>query len=463
MCLPVSKLRALATDRRASVAVIFAVSAFVLVGVVGLGIDYARALSVRQKLQNVVDNALLAAAPRAAEGDDAVSGALSQFLALQWADGYNGAASLKIEAVKSANKTVSATVAVDVPTLFMRVLGVTNVNVSVSAEAMVGDGDAEIALVLDNTGSMTGAKLDALKAAAKSLIDIVYTHPKSAEHVRVGLVPFSQYVNVGIDNRNASWMDVPLDTSSTKQECWDDYPVTGKSNCRIESFTVTVDGVQQTLQGEVCDYTYGPPAKVCVDATTTTMWHGCVGSRSYPLNVRDEQYTSRIPGIMNATCTAPITPLTNDSSKMRDVIDAMVATGNTYIPEGLMWGWRVLSPEAPFDQAGAYTAKGSPKRLRKILVLMTDGANTNSPIYPDHNGSDTALANTLTLEACAQVKAAGIEIFTIAFDVIETGIRDVLTTCASSPVNYFEAVTEQQLRAVFESIAQGVVALRLSR
>ena len=166
---------------------------------------------------------------------------------------------------------------------------------------------------------------------------------------------------------------------------------------------------------------------------------------------------------MNASCTAPITPLTNDSSKMRNVVDAMVATGNTYIPEGLMWGWRILSPGAPFDEAGSYTAKGSPKRLRKILVLMTDGANTLSPTYPAHDGTDTALANSLTLEACTQIKAAGIEIFAIAFDVTDTTIRNTLTTCASSPVNYFEAVTETQLRAAFESIARGVVALRLSR
>lgn len=452
-----------ARDRRASVAIVFALSAFMLIGAIGMGIDYARALGVRQKLQNMVDNALLAAAPRAIEGESAVSSALSQFLAVQWPNGYNGAGSLKVDQVKSANNTVSTTVSIDVPTMFMQVVGIANVNVAVDAEAMVGDGDAEIALVLDNTGSMAGAKLDALKTAAKSLIDIVYTHPKSDQHVRVGLVPFSQYVNVGTDNRNASWMDVPLDSSSTQEVCWDDYPVTGKSNCRIETFTYSNDGVPTTYEAEVCDYTYGTPTKMCQNQTVATTWNGCVGSRSYPLNVRDEQYSSRIPGVMNATCTATITPLTNDSSRMRNVIDAMVATGNTYIPEGLMWGWRLLSPGAPFEEAGSYTAKGSPKRLRKILVLMTDGANTLSPTYPAHDGTDAALANSLTLEACTQIKAAGIEIFAIAFDVTDTTIRNTLTTCASSPVNYFEAVTEAQLRAAFESIAQGVVALRLSR
>lgn len=452
-----------ARERHASVAMVFAAAALMLVGAVGLGIDYARALGVRQKLQNVVDNALLAAAPHAVEGETAVESALARFLSSQWTDGYNGSASLKIDQVRSNDNAVSAAVSIDVPTMFMRVLGVSNVSISVGSEAMVGDGDAEIALVLDNTGSMSGAKLEALKAAAKSLIDIVYTHPKSDQHVRVGLVPFAQYVNVGLENRNASWMDVPLDSSTTQQVCWDDYPVTGKSNCRIETFTYYDDGVPHTYDAEVCDYTYGSPTKMCTNETTTTTWNGCVGSRNYPLNVRDEQYSSRIPGVMNATCTAPIMPLTNDASRMYAVIDGMVATGNTYIPEGLMWGWRVLSPEAPFDQAGAYTVKGSPQRLRKILVLMTDGANTISPTYPDHNGSDTALANGLTLEACASIRAAGIDIYTIAFDVTEPGIRDILTACASSPVNYYEAVTEQQLRAAFESIARGVVALRLSR
>ena len=40
-----------------------------------------------------------------------------------------------------------------------------------------------------------------------------------------------------------------------------------------------------------------------------------------------------------------------------------------------MWGWRVLSPTAPFTEGRAYTANDN----KKILVLMTDGENTYYP------------------------------------------------------------------------------------
>lgn len=78
----------------------------------------------------------------------------------------------------------------------------------------------EIGLVLDTTGSMEGAKLEAMKTAATAMIDDMSTAMKGAGSLKFALVPFSSFVNVGpqygpqFDEKGklvkpaASWLDV---------------------------------------------------------------------------------------------------------------------------------------------------------------------------------------------------------------------------------------------------------------
>ncbi len=98
-----------------------------------------------------------------------------------------------------------------------------------------------------------------------------------------------------------------------------------------------------------------------------------------------------------------------------------------------MWGWRALSKHEPFDQGVGYGEIVDGMKVRKVLVLMTDGMNTKSPIYPSqdpinpsHDGSDAALANTLTAELCTNIKAKGIAIYSVAFEVPDDSIKDIL-------------------------------------
>jgi hypothetical protein len=58
----------------------------------------------------------------------------------------------------------------------------------------------------------------------------------------------------------------------------------------------------------------------------------------------------------NALCdSAPILPLTESKSAVHDAIGQMRAKGSTNMLEGLMWGWRVLSPEEPFTHGRPYS------------------------------------------------------------------------------------------------------------
>jgi Flp pilus assembly protein TadG len=90
----------------------------------------------------------------------------------------------------------------------------------------------------------------------------------------------------------------------------------------------------------------------------------------------------------NFSCTtSPITPLTDvtvtaGKDKIAAAIDAMKPTGNTNVPEGTVWGWRVLSSNEPFTEGRGNTEKGNDK----VVIVLTDGAN----VYGDQGGNDYA-------------------------------------------------------------------------
>lgn len=453
-------------DQRGGVAIIFALSLLGLAMASGLAIDYARSLNSFESLQQDLDSTLLFLGRSKLQAGD------SQFDVQQAAATYiHGLHRQKfsnddvaINVTEPTPGTLKGRATLSVPTSFSKLFGVSAMHMDAVSEVAVGDQPVEVSLVLDNTGSMSGSKLSALKTAAKSLIDTAYQAQRADKNVKIGIVPFAQYVNVGQSNRNQSWMSVPLDSTQTGAEvCYMDTPVTGSSNCHNQTGTGTNDGVPYTYTYEVCDYQYGTPVEKCYTPTTSQTWYGCAGSRDYPLETLDEQYDVKVPGVMNAACPSEIAPLTNDRSTLEDQIDDMVATGETYIPSGLIWGWRLLSKDAPFTEAKGYDERVNGQKVRKLLVLMTDGKNTLSPVYPEHTGADTAKADELTLEICSNIKAKGIEIYSVAFQVDDAAAKTVLQQCASGASKYFNAEDEQELDNSFQEIAKDFSPLRLTR
>ncbi len=127
----------------------------------------------------------------------------------------------------------------------------------------------------------------------------------------------------------------------------------------------------------------------------------------------------------------------------------MQAKGGTNIMEGVMWGWRVLSPEPPFTEGKAYDDPENDK----FLIVMTDGENWHQS-RSNHNKSTLSRVrlrrskgrlgttyttsalisqmNAKTLTACTNAKAAGIKVFTIAFRLENNPTTTaLLANCAS--------------------------------
>ena len=95
-----------------------------------------------------------------------------------------------------------------VPTTFMKVLGRTELNIDVSSTVRWGNSRLRVALVLDNTGSMSSAgKMTALKTATKNLLDQLQGAATQNGDVYVSIVPFVKDVNVDPTNYNQNWID----------------------------------------------------------------------------------------------------------------------------------------------------------------------------------------------------------------------------------------------------------------
>ena len=448
--------------RDGGVMITFAFCIIALVGAAGLAIDYGRISKVRFALQTALDNGILAAATRKSLKKHDAGAFLTAYMDENWKYPF-GSTKAVADLDESGPNGIKGTAETVVPMTLMRVLGFKTVVVKAIAHSSFGAQPTEVAMVLDTTGSMSGSKLSDLQTAAKGLITAAYSDAEAKAKIKFAIAPFADHVNVGMAYRTSAWLSVPADYSTTSNVCNTVTPVTSKSGCSMQTVTGYNDGKPYTYETEVCtSYTYGPPVTTCGPQTVDYKWYGCVGSRPYPLDTKQARAdaSQQVPGLMNVGCNSPITRLTNDESALFASIDGFVAQAETYIASGLIWGWRLVSHEAPFAD-GADPAAGV--ATRKVIVLMTDGTNTRSPNYPTHWDNNTAVANTLTKELCASVKSAKIDIYTIAFSVSDPDSLDVMKKCASGGTYFFDAKNTSDLMASFQAIGASLSVIALTR
>jgi hypothetical protein len=134
----------------------------------------------------------------------------------------------------------------------------------------------------------------------------------------------------------------------------------------------------------------------------------------------------------------------------------MIASGNTNVTIGLIWAWHALTAQAPMSEAAAPAAD-----LDKVIILLTDGTNTES--WKNSNNttvtSQSAIDARTTL-ACTNVKAANIKVYTVR---VINGNASLLQSCATKPSMYYDVQQASQLDSVFSAIAQNLANLRISK
>jgi Flp pilus assembly protein TadG len=448
-------------NSKGNTSIMVAVALVPMLAVAGAAVDMVQTNRAKSVLQGAADAAVLAGASSKILDEVALTKIVEDFVDANGASHVLDNVDAIIPKLDKVKRTFSVKITGKRKTSLMYLAGISEMELNAYAEVKLGGDGLEVALVLDNTGSMLDAgRLPALKVAAKQLVNDLLETAKTGAYVRVGIVPFADYVNVGLSRRSQPWLDVDNDATVTTNGCWDTYPNATKSNCKqVPAFA---DGVALGYTYEQCDWNYGTPVKVCGPQTSTTTWYGCVGSRNDPLDASIGTPATRYRGLSNVGCTSEIQVLTNSKAKLDAKIDSLVATGNTYIPPGLLWGWNMLDSNQPLTEAktaSAMDAMGG----SKALVLMTDGANTLSADPPYHWGNDVAKANAKTAALCANIKADKITVYTVAFMVTDPTAKNLLSDCASDPSKVFTADSATQLAKAFAEIGNSLTAMRLTK
>lgn len=434
-----------------NIAIMASIAMVVVVGAIALSIDTSKGINNKSRLGDATDAIALYLAKSGLETQSDLEQAANKYLTEKY-PGETGTY-LKILSIKKDGKAVTVKMANISKNTFGSLLGDDKKNISVAATAVWSQRSLDMVLVLDTTLSMEGTRLASLKTSATDMLNTIESYGN--DNFRIAVVPFSNYVNVGVSRRYKNWMSVPVDTSSTTNVCRNKRDVTGSSNCRSVSGSYDRDGVSVPYTRQQCDYTYGPEYEVCGPRTVTEKWYGCVGSRDEPYDQRTNVHGRKFPGLMNKRCGAELQEMTTSLAAARSTISSLTAVGNTYMPSGLMWGWRALTSGRPLRHT-------VDPEIEKILVLMTDGENTRSKNGEWHEGNSKADADEKTRQICDAVKDEEITVYTIAYEVTDSSTQSLLQNCASGQSKYFNAQNATELNEAFEEIAASLNDLRIS-
>jgi len=415
-------------DRRGGVAPFLAMAAIPLAGFMGAAVDYSRANSARTAMQSALDSTALMLSKTAQD----MSGAQMQTAAQNYFNSIfirpevqNQQVTTQFSSPQQGSFNLVVKGSGSVSTVFARVLGTSEIDFSAKSEVVWGIKKLNLALALDNTGSMSSnGKMTALKQAAHNLLTTLKNAAKQPGDILVSIVPFATDVNVGTTNVNSSWID------------WDDWEnVNG--DCSRSTYTT-----KSSCESAGRRWTPDNHSK----------WNGCVWDRDQNYDVQATAPSSGgtlFPAHQASSCPASMMPLSSDWTALNNKIDAMTPNGNTNVTIGLSWAWQTLAPNAPFN------APSPAPDLDKVLVLLTDGDNTQNRWSSSQSSIDTR-----TKKACDNIKAANIRIYTVR--VID-GNATLLKGCATNPDMYYDVDNASELNGVFSSIAQNLANLRIAK
>lgn len=429
-----------ARDTRGGFATMLAVAAIPLIAMAGVGVDVARVLSARTDLQAATDNAALALARAPFSTQQTGSGVQAacptsasnlQTQACNWVTTNfirSDTSNLKVTPTSTA-ALVTVLGDVDVTTTLSGIIGFRTIHVEVNSVVNRSLTQVELALVLDNTGSMNDSdgsgstKAATLKNAANALINTLSASAVAsgqANSFKVAMVPFATYVNiknlapnltVGNPASYPSWMpgnslysnDVfgsavnrftllaglrttwggCVESRPMPYDVQDTAPSLGAIGTQFVPYfapdesdsTFTFNGrtydsyYNNYLNDGVTNISTQNKMKNILKYSSTLSTSGVSGNASVWEALG---YAANTRGPNKDCANVPLVPLTTDYNSVESAINALSPAGNTHIPFGMAWGWYMLSPNMPFGSTTAYTTPN----LYKIVVLVTDGNNT---------------------------------------------------------------------------------------
>jgi Flp pilus assembly protein TadG len=542
-------------DERGAIAVQFALLVIPLAILTFGLIDISRVSVQRRQLQDALDAATLMAARSTATTNADLDTIGDAAMATEMSGLGVTLTSANSTFALGANNTVVGTVQnVTIAPIISNLWNTGSTTVTATSTVMRSVNHLEVALVLDNTGSMAsslgsgGTKINALITASKSLVDTLAAAAGRAtdtDAVKISVVPFSMTVNIGSTYQGQSWLlgkqpaGYGADLFATSQDRFTLLSNLGVSwagcvESRPAPYDITDDAPNSSVDAsmfvpffapdEPDDNTVGVnqsnntryrddrlyntsypientwlPDGVSPSGTSSTAWNDrSVPVAKYGTSNKNNVLSAAKTGFdygPNAGCgLTSLLRLTNvrtsaNTTVVKAKLDQMVADGNTNVAMGLAWGWHTLSNNAPFAD-GVDPATTTGKKTTKVIVLLTDGDNTNDvynnpnkSIYTGYgyigqgrllNASGAALGTSSSAtdrrdaidsreaKLCANAKAEGVQIYAIGVGV-SSHSKGILQACATKTDMYYDVTDAAQLTSVFNTIAGSIQNLRITK
>ena len=457
-----------AGEERGSIAIMFGLMLGVCVIFIGASVDIGRWMLARKQTQEAVDAANIAGL-RTYQDTSNVGSAIAAAQA-----NYNYSVTQSKRGTPSSNKlllsdnitfimsnaftTMSATgdayikmpflgLAPQILNLNKLPLLKTNGAENGVAQMAVGANSGtslEVAIMIDNTGSMTesdnagSTKLQDVIQGANALVDQVVWADQSTYTSKVAIIPFAE----GVRLPSVGITDLARGKLTPGQSA-----IPGSQVYKVGGSTYSSDPMCVTERLGAQAYTDASPISYSVG---TLYFHG------------------------NSVCAQlqDIVPLTTDTATLHSTINKMKAGGSTAGHIGTAWAWYALSPNfnslwpsstnaaRPYSDLTTLDSSGQPI-LKKIAILMTDG-DYNTEYC---NGvsdqvinctANNGVSNNQASQLCTNMKAKGIEVYTIGAQV-SASAKAFLTSCATDPSHYYDATDGAALLTAFNDITKKLV------
>jgi hypothetical protein len=397
-------------------------------------------------------------------------------------------------AVGQRDMTVRVKATTDVPATLLAAAGIQSLPVSVESECTRTEGELEVLLVLDTTGSMgtvlsgSTRRIDALRDATRDFINILYSQTPAGEtnpNLRVGIMPYSTTVRL----RNPTTSVNYLANSDFRSG---QVPSDGCVEERVTTPSIAAVNASQSIPA-IPAAAFDVLDTPVVTSDDNTKWKRYEGSNC-----------------PNAT----LLPAVRTQSELLTYANNNLNTpaGNTHTEVAMAWATRVLSPALPIASAFPYR---DPVR-QKFVILMTDGlieinancANWNVhgritcqnlsgdginadvatgvssprttsqvPEYvfgaiPNNSSINQKLNNRLRMQcnalkfpASAPGSTPAVRVFVVTFGAVEGRLASeewLYRECAT-PGDYYNVQSAAQLQSAFQSIASTLAQSRLSK
>ncbi len=428
----VVKLREFAHDTQGSTIIMMAVGLLMILGVASLSIDALYLYVLKDRLQTTADIAALAAVQDIEDEDQAIATAIEYVTrnmdtqdhgeVLSPADVVlgrwdtdarsftpGGAPANAVQVTTRRDEVNSNPVGL----FFARVIGVDETNLRAQALAAFEPRRVELAMILDNSGSMDmfGGSMQYLIDAADQLLDMMFQGDATLDESRISIVPFRAMIHLGTEH--ADWL------SGAAPAGW--------NGCFLARF--------EPAGGEPYRLTDSPPADVAFDPAPDS-------SNS------------------NRNCSVQMVATEDDRAELDAAMNALGAQYQTDMHEGMAWAWRALSPRWRGDWDDPEFPKDYDDKWRKVAIIVTDG--WSSPWMAPYNESvhDQVLPNV-----CDDMKAEGIEIYVLWMNRnnnAKVAARPYYEQCASDGGYHFaDAQIEADVDTAFSEIARRIFEPRL--